>query len=239
MQNKKSLLQRLLVIYITFFIVLVTSLAHNFIPAFTRGYSEGAEMGCDIMKSWMSDKPRMIYILNNIPIDDLTTATDLDLSREGRQISAKVVPAKISMIVQEEDTGTSPMLLAFRSLGGELWLYALTMFGVLAMVAIVVLMFLIIHSLRRSIREERTLPRSNAWMLRTIGLLTIVSELALDIVQWRMALRAASLLEGTQYAIDTHFDVSYSTIIMGILVLFAAEVFAIGQNLSEEQKLTI
>ena len=28
-------------------------------------------------------------------------------------------------------------------------------------------------------------------------------------------------------------------IIMGILILFAAEVFAIGQNLSEEQKLTI
>ena len=28
-------------------------------------------------------------------------------------------------------------------------------------------------------------------------------------------------------------------VIMGILILFAAEVFAIGQNLSEEQKLTI
>ena len=28
-------------------------------------------------------------------------------------------------------------------------------------------------------------------------------------------------------------------IIMGILILFAAEVFAIGQNLSEEQKYTI
>ena len=28
-------------------------------------------------------------------------------------------------------------------------------------------------------------------------------------------------------------------IIMGILILFSAEVFAIGQNLSEEQKLTI
>ena len=28
-------------------------------------------------------------------------------------------------------------------------------------------------------------------------------------------------------------------IIMGILILFAAEVFAVGQNLSEEQKYTI
>ena len=38
---------------------------------------------------------------------------------------------------------------------------------------------------------------------------------------------------------DAGFHVSYAMIIMGILILFAAEVFAIGQNLSEEQKLTI
>ena len=39
--------------------------------------------------------------------------------------------------------------------------------------------------------------------------------------------------------VNTSFHVSYSIIIMGILIHFAAEVFAIGQNLSEEQKLTI
>ena len=36
MQNKKPLLQRLLVIYITFFIVLVASVAHGILPNFTR-----------------------------------------------------------------------------------------------------------------------------------------------------------------------------------------------------------
>ena len=36
MQNKKSLLQRLLVIYITFFIVLVASIAHGILPNFSR-----------------------------------------------------------------------------------------------------------------------------------------------------------------------------------------------------------
>ena len=49
---------------------------------------------------------------------------------------------------------------------------------------------------------------------------------------------AAELLAGNGYAVDTGFHVSYSMVIMGILILFAAEVFAIGQNLSEEQKLT-
>ena len=45
MQNKKSLLQRLLVIYITFFIVLVASIAHGILPNFSRGAAEGAELG--------------------------------------------------------------------------------------------------------------------------------------------------------------------------------------------------
>jgi len=51
--------------------------------------------------------------------------------------------------------------------------------------------------------------------------------------------RAAELLAGSGYTVDAGFHVSYAMIIMGILILFAAEVFAIGQNLSEEQKLTI
>ena len=55
----------------------------------------------------------------------------------------------------------------------------------------------------------------------------------------RMNSRAAELLAGSGYTVDAGFHVSYAMIIMGILILFAAEVFAIGQNLSEEQKLTI
>ena len=54
-----------------------------------------------------------------------------------------------------------------------------------------------------------------------------------------MKSRAAELLAGTDIGVDTTFTVSYSTIIMGILIIFTAEVFAVGQNLSEEQKLTI
>ena len=68
MQNKKSLLQRLLVIYITFFIVLVASIAHGILPNFTRGAAEGVEMGNDIAENWKSGIPRMIYMLSDIQI---------------------------------------------------------------------------------------------------------------------------------------------------------------------------
>ena len=77
------------------------------------------------------------------------------------------------------------------------------------------------------------------WYLRAIGGLAIATELLNDLANRAMNLRAAELLAGSGYTVDTAFHVSYSTIVMGLLIVFAAEVFAIGQNLSEEQKLTI
>ncbi len=77
------------------------------------------------------------------------------------------------------------------------------------------------------------------WYLRAIGSLTILTELLNDVMTWRMSVRAAELLAPHGEAIDTAFHVSYANIILGILVLFTAEVCAIGQNLSEEQKFTI
>ena len=45
--------------------------------------------------------------------------------------------------------------------------------------------------------------------------------------------------DSTDIIIDTSFPISYWNILIGVLVLFTAEVFAIGYRLSEEQKLTI
>ena len=119
------------------------------------------------------------------------------------------------------------------------WIYAFALLIPLFLLAIIVLMVMIIHSLRRSIREERTLDRRNVWYLRLIGLLTILTELINGLLSRAMNLRAAELLADSGLTVDTSLDLSYTTIIMGLLILFSAEVFAIGQNLSEEQKLTI
>ena len=233
MQNKKSLLQRLLVIYITFFIVLVASIAHGILPNFSRGAAEGAELGNDIAEKWKSGVPRMIYMLGDIRV----TGQPEIAAAPGVEIKANV--RKLALGGEQNAPGTSPLGLAFRSIGGSAWLYALVLLCPLLYLAIIVLMFVIIHSLRRSIREERTLDKRNVWYLRAIGMLTIVTELISDTVDWVMNSRAAELLAGSGYTVDAGFHVSYAMIIMGILILFAAEVFAIGQNLSEEQKLTI
>lgn len=236
MQNKKSLLRRLLALYVTFFVVLIVSFAHS-LPIFSRGYSDGAEIGNEIMKNWALGAPRQVYMLNQIPVH--ATGEALRGGEAGDPTTVRSYVSNLSLLVEEEAPGRSAMQLAFSTIGGSPWLYLMVMIVPACFLAIVVMMFLIIGSLRRSIREERSLERRNVGLLRAIGALTIFVELLQDTTAWIMARRAAGVLAGTQYTVDTQLHISYSTIITGILILFAAEVFAIGRNLSEEQRLTI
>lgn len=239
MQNKKSLLQRMLAIYITFFVVLAAGLAHSLWPNFSRGYVEGSVLGQDIARNWASGTPREIFILGEVPLaEKIVFPGGPADSVSGTRVIPTVQHLNLT-IDRPAEAGANPMGLAFSSIGGSPWFYLLTMLQAAAYIAVIVLMFLIIHSIRRSIKEERTLARHNVWYLRSIGFLTIFAELSNDFTGWCMSKRAAELLAGTSIAVDTTFTVSYTTIIMGILILFTAEVCALGQNLSEEQKLTI
>jgi len=238
MQNKKPLLQRLLVIYVTFFIVLAVSIAHSLLPNFTKGFGQGTELGKEIAASWTSGNPRSFYLLQDVGLNTpVRVEHGAASAAEARRIQATA--HRLDLLVVDEAPDASPVKLAFSSLGGTPWIYALTLLHALFYPAIIVLMCIIIRSLRRSIRSEGPLDRRNIRHLRIIGLLTILSELCGDLSAWWMNHRAAGVLAGSGLQVDTAFSVSYSNIIMGILVLFAAEVFAVGQQLSEEQKLTI
>ena len=68
MQNKKTLLKRLLVIYITFFIVLVASLLHGVLPSSPKACDAGTQVGNDIAKNWEAGTPHRIYLLGKIPV---------------------------------------------------------------------------------------------------------------------------------------------------------------------------
>jgi len=238
MQNKKPLLRRLLAIYVAFFIVILADMTLEAGPGFSQGWNEGNEMGMDITRRWALGTPHKIYMLENIRISDGPEET-LPIAATAPDATVRTRIRKIGLTVDEEAPGTTISSLAFSSIGGNGWLYLAVMLCCVAFLAIIVLMFLIVHSVRRSIREERALERRNVWRLRAIGLLAIAAELLDDLVGWAMNSRAAELLNGSGYVVDTAFHVSYSRILMAILILFAAEVFAVGQNLSEEQKLTI
>ncbi len=236
MQNKKPLLKRLFVIYITFAFVLVVGCVQSIIPQLMAGVNTGSELGEDLVENYTSERPNKIYMLGNIPVhaDD-----NVRFTPAGEESEVKVIPGNIALMVKEQIHDASVWKLAFSSVGGSPWIYFMTMLCPILYLATIVLMFLIINSLRRSIRDERPLDERNVWRLRSIGILVIAAELIQNLTFWYMARRAAMLLEGSVYKVDTSLHVSYSMIIMGIIVIFAAEVFAIGRNLSEEQRLTI
>ncbi len=238
MQNKKPLLRRLLAIYVAFFAVIIADIALEVGPGFVRGWSEGNEMGMDITRNWALGVPRRIYMLENIRISR-SPADGISAPKLAAGVKVESRIRKIGLVIEEEAPDASIASLAFESVGGNGWLYLAVLLCAVAYLAIIGLMFRIIYSVHRSIREERTLERRNVGLLRIIGLLAIATELIDDAVAWCMNSRAAELLAGSEYVVDTAFHVSYSRILLGVLILFAAEVFAVGQNLSEEQKLTI
>lgn len=236
MQHKKTYLQRLLAIYVAFFAVLLAALGHEVIPDFFRGHQDGMAISGELVREFDPQEPRAIYLLFDIPISEAAAAA-VETADTTRHITA--CPTQLRLQVDEPAAGRSIFGLAFEMIGGSKWFYALTMLNVLAYLAIIVLMWLIISSVRRSIREERPIGRADVWRLRTIALLTIVSELFASLWNWGMARNAARLLAETPYTVDASFDLSYGVIMMGILLLFAAEIFAIGRDLGEEQRLTI
>ncbi len=236
MQNKKSLLKRLLFLYVALFLVIGTGVIHSLLGDFGRGAADGMEMGARIAEKLQQGNPRLIYLLGDVRI---IGNGESSAPIHNGAIEIEPFVTRMNFIVDEPAEGVSPLGIAFRSVGGSPWIYAFAMLIPLFLLAVIVLMVMIIHSLRRSIREERPLDRRNVWYLRSIGVLTILTELLNGLLGRAMNLRAAELLAGSSLTVDTTLDLSYTTIIMGILILFSAEVFAIGQNLSEEQKLTI
>lgn len=224
-------------IYIAFFAVLVLSFILNIVPNFQRGIDEGIEIGTELSEGLDTPTPHSIYMLWNIPIrrsEPIEVATSVP----DRTIKAQI--STLSCEVSEPlDPEREVMEIAFAAIGNSPWIYALTILSALFFPVVIVLMFLIIRSVRNSIREERPLEASNAVLLRSIALLTIASELCGEVGMWLMNRRAAEVLADTAYTVDTAFRFDYSVLVMGILLLFAAEVFKIGRDISEEQRLTI
>ena len=158
MQQKKSLKLRLLVIYITFFVVLIASVVYNFLPDFSRGTDVGTNIGNEIAQSWNTQNPRATYLLMDVPTLQPEMDTPIEGVADSEEMTVKARITRMDILVEKKAPAeTSVFSLAFGVLGGSPAVYLLTILGAFSYAAIIVLMFLIIHSLRRSIREERTL----------------------------------------------------------------------------------
>lgn len=229
MQNKKRLHKHLLIIYIIYFAVLVIGFAASFVPGFSRGWQDAET---DLAEDERLGRGRCYYV--SAP---LTASFDREVPLEGlpENVTANIERIGLRVRVPEEYTVDN----AFRTVADNGYAYLLMAVSGCSYLAIFVMIALIINSLRRSIRDEQPIRHSNIVRTRWIGVLILVAEASSALMQHINNLKAAQLLEGTQLELAGSLSFDYWDIIVGVLFLFMAEIFAIGTQLSEEQKLTI
>ena len=228
MQNKKRLHKHLITIYILYFIVLVSGFMLNTIPSFTSGLNAGMAMAG---KEFDTGESHAYFVATDVwnpegyvDVEGLPENVDAYMAR---------------LYVQVSDSGAFTLDNAFRVQADSSYAYLLLLMSGLSFLAVLVMIALMINSLRKSIRDEQPMRHSNIRRTRVIGILLIVSELANALVYYINQCKAAELLAGTPYKVLTQFSLNYWNLAVGVLFLFMAEVFAIGTQLGEEQKLTI
>ncbi len=228
MQNKKRLYKHLIIIYILYFIVLVAGFMLKTIPNFTSGFDAGMALAERELDQGDTHSYYLAADVRNssgyIEVEGLPENVETYLAR---------------LYVQVSDPGAFTLNNAFRVQADSGYAYLLLLVSGCSFLAVIVLIALMINSLRRSIRDEQPLRNSNIVRTRMIGILLIVQELANAFILHINQCKAVELLAGTQYEVLNRFPLNYWNLIIGMLFLFMAEVFAIGTQLSEDQKLTI
>ncbi len=240
MKNKQAQLKRLMALFVLFLALLAVGFIHSMAGDFGRGFVAGMEAGESIGKEWTERNRDYTYLIPDVRIDEEFRPAAQDsaaANRSGREVM--IQRNAVTLKVRHSADGLSPMAASMRVVGDNPMVFYSAMIILLSRAAIIILMIVIILSLKRSIREERPMERANILYMRLIGGLLILSEL-MDAAGTRLIRsHAAEVLADYSLRVDDSFSISYWNLMMAVMVLFAAEVFAIGQRLSEDQQLTI
>lgn len=240
MKNKQAQLKRLMALFVLFLALLAVGFIHSMAGDFGRGFVAGMEAGESIGKEWTPQSRDYTYLIPDVRIDEEFRPAAQDsaaANRSGREVM--IQRNAVTLKVRHSAGDLSPMAASMRVVGDNPMVFYSALIILLSRAAIIILMIVIILSLKRSIREERPMERANILYMRLIGGLLILSEL-MDAAGTRLIRsHAAEVLADYGLRVDDSFSISYWNLMMAVMVLFAAEVFAIGQRLSEDQQLTI
>lgn len=239
MENKRDLKVRISILYIVYFAALLGGIIYNTGPAFKNGAKLGFEISQTMMNSIDDQTMRRSNLYIGVPVEGIPETGPVELD-DSKHTSLTFTTPNVNIIATQDVSADTPIFdLIFSSIGGSAALYFSSMAIMLLYIAIFVLTFLILHSLRRSVKNDIPLAKRCVWYTRTIGLILIVADILDTWGRWTMAKGAAKVLEGTDFTVDTSFTPNYYTLLLAVLVIFTAEIFAIGSHLGEEQKLTI
>lgn len=225
MQRKSKVLFRLNFLYGIFLGVILMSIGSLFFSRdFQVGVQEGFRQGLTEVAA--PDKKSIIY-------------PEISLARHAGQYNIPVpcvadsnikIAARITQldaVVEGNPSSVFSFLTDF-----------LMTIGLFCYFVVVVILFLILWSIRKSVRQGDIFNRNNIKLIRAIGILIIFSALAINLARYLQIREISALMAHTDWQ-PVWNGINYEGIISGLLILIIGEIFAVGYDISEEQKLTI
>lgn len=235
MRTKKQITRRIKLLYYIFFVMVIASVVAGLTGRdFRAGFNTGYQNGRKQQAAGKSEEKRLhrmefSFIPNDISRQDYDIPVHVS-DDGGIRINARM--NIFDFEVESSDPIHRPLPAAIACT--LLWIAAFVLY-----LSIFVIIFKILNSLRRSIKNDDLFSRRNITRTRRIGIYLIVASVAFDLGTYIDTLTAARMLEGTRLLPYVGFPITFGNLITGILILFIAEVFAIGYDMSEEQRLTI
>ncbi len=232
--EKHSLNRRLLFIYIGYFVVLALGFMHSIMPsisnAFNVGYSQSAA-SAQLMAQGVDHDWYLVTVKPQLFLEDWS---HLSSNNRGVELGGSMYEGFVSITAQHSQT---PVELREVLATLSDWSFVFEMVSIVAWVVILVLVGLIINSLRKSVRDQQPIDSRNILKMRLIGAMIIVDQIAAAVVLI-VCHRMVNLASGGAINIQG-LPIEYGQLVLGLLIIFAAEIIAIGARLGEEQKLTI
>lgn len=233
-KNNDNILKRVRVLYwvlFTFIIVVVAANAY----AFVSGFSHGMAMGVKNMEKGYSAESVLDYDIHNgacyldFPIN-IGSTEDSSIVMSARAHSYDIITKGKPGTELYSPGKTASSILTFT------WLFCY--------IAIFILLFNVLGSIKNSLKRNTVFSRRIIGYTRWVGALLITASLLSEAATYLSHIHTADMIDkiGASAALELSYSFSVSSvteIITGVMVLFLAEVFAIGYDMTEEQKLTI
>lgn len=230
MKSKKIILRRITVLYVIFFAVIAFGLFRSVSRMTGDDFNTGRNDAHRIADGDFGEKH--VNVLYDLQISGSEMDFETPIYSSGND-SIKIYARPSSFDVET----VSPTAEKFG--WSNVLLQIVFLLSTLTYAAVFAILFIIIGSLRRSIRNDDLFKKSNIALTRAVGILLIIASLLFSLLTWLEAESIAPFLVGTVYEINTAFPFNFSEILMGVVVFVIAEIFSISSLLSEEQKLTI
>lgn len=225
MQHKSKILLRLNILYGIFLILLFLSLGNTFFSGdFQAGLQEGFRQS---METCLPDNAKT-DIYPEIALERKPGKYEIPVTCPAdTNISIFVRVTQIDATIKGNHSSSRSILTGF-----------LLTTSIFCYIVIVVILALILHSLRKSIKRGNIFNRDNIKLIRAIAILIISSSLLSSLGRYIEIRQTIQLFAGTEWH-PVWNGMEYKEIILGLVILVIGEIFAAGYDLSEEQKLTI